>query len=204
MISRKHRFIYIHIPKTGGNSIQSVLAPYCDDRVVFRKSAGHVIGEDGCQGLDVFNEEMGFVSPIHKHASIADYFARIGESIASYFIFASIRNPWDRVISRTAFATPGGIRSGVLLKREDLLLPRPMTDYVSLNGAIALQETIRFERMQADFDRVCDRIGIDRAVLPHKNRSVRGSYAECYSDESIAYVRDSFKADIDAFGYDFM
>ncbi len=203
MISRKYKFIYIHIPKTGGNSIQSVLAPYCDDRVVFRRSSGNVVEEDGFQGLDVFNDTIGFKDPQHKHASIADYFEKLGDDIHSFFIFTSIRNPWDRVISRTAFATPGGIKAEGVVPLEALLLPRPMTDYVSLNGTVTLHDMIRFEKMQEDFDRICDRIGIEKMTLPHKNRSVRGDYTDLYTDESITFVHEKFKTDIEYFGYSF-
>jgi len=31
MISRRYKFIYVHIPKTGGTTIQSVLLPFSDD-----------------------------------------------------------------------------------------------------------------------------------------------------------------------------
>lgn len=31
LISTKHRFVFIHVPKTGGSSITAALAPYLDD-----------------------------------------------------------------------------------------------------------------------------------------------------------------------------
>jgi hypothetical protein len=106
MISSRFKFIYIHIPKTGGNSIQAALEPYADDRLVFRPSIGNVVAEDGEQGLDVFNESLGFQRREHKHASLKDYYDVLGDEINSYFVFTSVRNPWDRTVSMTAFLTP--------------------------------------------------------------------------------------------------
>jgi hypothetical protein len=33
LISLRHRFLFVHIPKTAGNSIQSVLRSYYDDEL---------------------------------------------------------------------------------------------------------------------------------------------------------------------------
>jgi hypothetical protein len=32
MISTSHQFLFVHIPKTGGNSIQTILLPFSDDQ----------------------------------------------------------------------------------------------------------------------------------------------------------------------------
>ena len=34
MISFKHKFIFIHAPKTAGNAIQNVLQKYSDDEII--------------------------------------------------------------------------------------------------------------------------------------------------------------------------
>lgn len=78
-----------------------------------------------------------------------------------------------------------------------------MVDYVTLNGVVTLDDVIRFESLQEDFGRICGRLGLDVVELPHKNRSIRGSYTEAYTDESAEFVREKFKADIEYFGYSF-
>lgn len=34
MLSTSHNFLFIHVPKTGGNSLQNVLSEYADDKIV--------------------------------------------------------------------------------------------------------------------------------------------------------------------------
>ena len=202
MISKKYKFIYIHIPKTGGNSIQTALAPYADDRLFFRKSIGNIVDEDGLQGLSVFNDELGFTDSSVKHATISHYHHKLGNEIYSYFIFASIRNPWDRVVSQTAFFSKTNLPLSPLAI-EELNLPSPMVDYLSVDGRILVGDFIRFESLQYDFNRVCERLGIEKIRLPHKNRSNRSGFSNYYSNESRIYVQEKFKSDIDVFGYAF-
>lgn len=202
MISKKYRFIYIHIPKTGGNSLQSALGPYSDDKLVFRKSIGAVVNEDGLQGLDVFNEELGLNDPKHKHASIQDYYSILGDEIYSYYIFTSVRNPWDRVISQTAFLSKGALPIRKLAI-DELSLPNLMVDYVSINGRVVINESVRFENLKSDFARLCRRLGLPELDIPHKNRSLRDDYRKYYSDDMVDYVAEKYKLDIDYFGYNY-
>ena len=87
MISTERKFIYIHVPKTGGNSIQTALQPFSDDKKV---ASGH---QDGIDRFDI----AGPATP-SKHASLASYRDLLGD-ISQYFVFHSARHPFDRAIS---------------------------------------------------------------------------------------------------------
>lgn len=203
LISHHLKFIYVHIPKTGGNSIQTVLGPHSSDRLVYRPSVGQVLEEDGTQGLDVINEELGFVTGSHKHAAISDYAAALGRSLGDYRVLCSVRNPWDRVISYTAFGTPGGLAVGRTLRPDELRLPRRQVDYLTLDGNVSADHVIRFERLNEDLGRVCAHLGIPCCSPPHKNRSRRDDYRLYYTDETADYVAMRYRDDITRFGYRF-
>ena len=70
------------------------------------------------------------------------------------------------------------------------------------HGNVIVDFVGRFESLEADFNKVCDMIGVNRE-LPHVNRSVRTDYREYYTDETRAIVGSIAQADIEMFGYEF-
>ena len=60
----------------------------------------------------------------------------------------------------------------------------------------------RFERLESDFRRICETLGID-ATLPSLNVSQRRPYREYFDDESRRIVATRYRDDIETFGYEF-
>ena len=53
MIGTSRSFLFIHIPKTGGNSIASALEPWADDQRVING------GQDGVDRFELRNKDLG-------------------------------------------------------------------------------------------------------------------------------------------------
>jgi hypothetical protein len=91
MISLAKKFIFVHMPKTGGNSLQTILRKYSEDTYVVSGK------KDGINRFGIVNEKYG----TKKHSTLSEYKAAMEpELYDSMFKFAVVRNPWDRVISR--------------------------------------------------------------------------------------------------------
>lgn len=142
-----------------------------------------------------------------KHFVCNDYITHHGEKIFNeYFVFGFVRNPWDRAISRIMYRNKRYNRpmeiSLQLLKKE-CRMNRPLYGDFFVNEICAADFIGKFENLQQDFNTVCDKIGIPRQKLPHKNKTNHKHYTEYYDDETREIVAQKYARDIECFGYKF-
>lgn len=202
MISFKHRFIFIHIPKTGGTSVTKVLEKYSEDKFVFGTSPGHILNEDGSQGVTVegvFSKKFT-QSDYYLHASFEDLYHLFGKSINKFFTFTVVRNPYDRVISHSIFTLGEG---KVPLQLQNFTLPRPQLEYIKLKDQIMVENIIRFENFQSDFDKICEKLKIPKVALPHMKKSKESGYRQYYTEATRKMIHRMYQDEIDYFGYEF-
>ncbi|MGH6870204.1 MAG: sulfotransferase family 2 domain-containing protein [Rhizomicrobium sp.] len=190
IVSASRRFVFAHVPKTGGISIRAALAPFADESL-----------------------------RLPAHETLAGLAARLPQT-RGHFKFAFVRNPWDRLVSFYAYArrflarTLPGLQT---LSFEDMLRAldrhedwthdvhafRPQSDFVrGADGAPLADFVGRFERLETDFDLACARAGI-AARLTHRNASDHRPYAACYTAWSRDFVAARYRTDIEAFDYRF-
>lgn len=89
MLLSRHRLIFIHIQKTGGNSLSHLLLPLSDDQMTVDRH------QDG-------QNRFGIAGPVttRKHMNLDEYHAALGaEAFKGYRIVACGRDPLDRAIS---------------------------------------------------------------------------------------------------------
>lgn len=89
VISIEHNWLFIHIPKTGGNSLQSVLWHASEDRLL---SGGFR------DGIERFELQGRYTS--RKHATLQEYANVLPPEIFERLLkFTIVRDPWARAIS---------------------------------------------------------------------------------------------------------
>jgi hypothetical protein len=201
MISLKHNFLYVHIPKTAGNAVQNILRHYSEDRIVCVTPL-----QDGVERFEVRNDQF----KIEKHSTLEDYRRELGDAqLARLFKFCCVRNPWERAIS--FYFSPH--RGAVEWDREAFirLVPKimPASGFVTLRNSKKktpfenVDCVIRYEHLNDDFKEVCTRLGIPAEELPVRNKSTRRHFSEYYDRELTELVRRHFREDIEHFGYTF-
>jgi Sulfotransferase family len=187
--SRKKRFIFVHVPKVAGTSIQNALKPY-----------------DDCRHLK---------APT-KHEPISSFLARVGDPFPSFLKFAFFRNPWDRMASFFQYAKgrvpefPDTFDTFLrdLQDGKDYAVKfhsvRPQLDFVTnVSGEIIVDFIGSFEHLERDYEEVCSEIGI-KAPLGHFHASRRErSYRELYDTWSRDFISNRYEREIEQFGFRF-
>ncbi len=200
MISFQKRFLFVHIPKTAGNSIQSILRDYSEDELVALRGE-----QDGIERFGLRNPKY----KIKKHSTLADYKAALGEvQFGDLYKFTCVRNPWDRMVSY--YFTPTQNRAAWDRKkfRKAIVKALSVADYLRLDKVEEdpfgnVDYVMRFENLADDFRTVCGTLSISPTTLPRYNRSSREHYSKYYDGELRELVRARFAAEIERFGYIF-
>jgi len=200
MISISHNWLFIHIPRTGGNSVQSVLAFYSEDRLT------HSVFQDGINRFGVHGPYTG-----NKHFRLQDYADAVPPEIFSkLFKFTVVRDPWARAISW--FFTPlKWISAGRQPRwstdefRRDIEHMPSMAQMLKVNGSLGrLDMLLRFETLVTDFTALTARLGIE-TTLPHRNKGYSPQNWKHYylmSPDLVDLVAERFSEDIQIFDYD--
>lgn len=216
LLSVKHRFLFVHIAKTGGTSVRASLQPlrrhdpwswlmYLCNR--FSHLSGHRIA-----------------TKLPRHAKIVAAKELLPKEFFDQLLkFAFVRNPWDLQVS--SFHHIRRERPHLMRDNEDFAAflqwkldpKRPyqyhldtsielQTDYlIDLHGKLVVDFIGRYEDLEKDFAEVCRRIGIAQPNLAHKRKATdrRQDYRSYYSDETAELVACHFRRDIELLGYGF-
>lgn len=200
MISTERNFLLIHVPKTGGSSVQKVLLPYSDSKMVIYHPEGTAF-----EDVELFDIHQMGNGIVHKHASLTRMRTIFGpEVIDPLFKAMLVRNPWDRVIS--FLHSPHWRPTERLLTEEGFLdfihadFVFPLEHYADLDD---IDFFLRFEHLEADFQTFCEKIDVTGLTLPHLLKGNHGAYQNYYTDRTREAVATRFAQEIERFGYAF-
>ena len=227
MICREYNCLFVHIPKTAGQSIEQY----------FMSRLGLDWQADRDQLLMGRNTDPDCGTQKLAHLTASEYLScghLDGENFTRFYKFAFVRNPYARLVSEYLYRnyfSHRSFRDFVLNK-----LPPPgwddqyrhiMPQYDFLhdgNGRLLVDFVGRFESLQDDFKRVCAHLGLEDSELPHRNPSRKASrnrkrrirnalyrngenhkrvYVDFYDGQTREYVAEMYRRDLDAFGYRF-
>lgn len=209
-LSFSKNFLFVHISKTAGASVATMLKPYTSRpaKTQYRRLLSH---------LPVREDPHKARLPMHCTAALAK--RKLGDEFFSgLYKFAFVRNPYDWMVSRYEFIRqsdhhhrhhrvrdldfPKFVQwqcNGLLGRRRDqchFLLSR--------SGELLVDDIFRFETLEQDIAILCEKLGIDGPEdMPHRHRTVRKPYQEYYTKAERDAVARAFVRDIERFGYSF-
>lgn len=215
MISYKHKCIFVHIPKTGGSSVERIIWPSPKDRTISNLWMGYVkpyfnkYQTGGMQHL--------LASQIKNEVKDMDF--------SSFFKFSIVRNPFDKVISQFHYMkTRKDLRDFIGMKDNDdfktylHLIQRKLHVQWEHQHRFILDEDEnllvdyigKFENFETDVRNILKKIKRDRIFglinrkIPHENKSEnRKDYRSYYNEETIDIVSKIYQKDIKQFNYKF-
>ena len=205
LISDSHKFIFVHVRKAAGSSIRDTLEPL-----------SLVKPTDTWSKLKsrFFNVETDYHKyAFRQHDDINAAKRLMPEDLfESYFKFAFVRNPWDRLVSEYEFIrrrSDHGRHSKVIKMDFDKYIvyqsrrfdAHQINMLADKNGKVLMDFVGKFENLQDDWNRVTEKLGIKNKELSHRKKAGIKDYSSYYTPETRALVGELWKKDIEAFGY---
>ena len=213
ILSTANRFIFIHVPKAAGTSINSALSlhdvffPVRDATLAAREQ--HAVKT----GLSADAAKLG------EHAAAKQFISVLGRAAyGDYFSFGFVRNPWDvavswfhyRLINDRVAGHKQAEAAGTFETYVKRVLAAPDgAQWVGLqhpfviDGAwdLAVKFVGRYEALADDFAAVAATLGIKTLELDRFNQSYHAPWPGLYTPDTFAIVGSLVARDAALFGY---
>jgi hypothetical protein len=228
MISHKHKAVFVHIPKCGGQSIERVFVE--DNNLTWESRAPLLLRENN-------NELIG--PPRLAHLGYEEY-AKCGyaseEIMSEYRTFTVVRNPYKRLESLYRYLGHNCsvnfekfvdiIKNEVSANGSLYWFVKPQSDYIcDESGNVLVDEVFHLESLSQSMPAFLKKFGISINEIPHTNKSkpknflrqnyTRFTYALAgqfswswavdsmviWNDYTIRTVDEIYKNDFETLGY---
>jgi hypothetical protein len=178
LISKEKKFLFIHIPRTGGSSLREYLLNSVPD----------------CQPLQL------------QHCGVHTEGEAFFEQYKDYCIFTVIRNPWERLYSwyrlmikyQLAANEPVGSFSHFVthhssftrMNEQDRFCFNQLDYIQSLSGQVLTNKIVRFEHYQDDINHLFEQLGLSKNQIPWLNAAEELLAEDDYTDACSNEVKD--------------
>jgi len=209
VISHPHKTIFVHIPKCGGQSIESC---FLEDLGLDWESRAPLLLRPNK------NPRNGPPRLAHLCArEYIQYWYATPEMFASYYTFALLRDPVDRALSIYNYLAPKRYGRRISFDRflgtwlpeqlgkagraetrgRKFYFVRPQVDFVlDANGEVMVQDLILLDRLADHYPRIAAKAGL-RSPLGHQNKSTKTVTRKDLTPAHHDAIREMYAADFD-------
>lgn len=230
IISHKHKFIFIKVPKTASTSVELYLSLFCGPQDIITKETTRDVKKLRTKTPQNYR---GFFNPLpdfrfcnnrfflkntgrfmlgfkyYDHIPAELVLARIGKKTwNSYFKFCFERNPWDKAVSafywRKRLNKKGEQNFNMFINQQRF---PSHYDLYCVDQCPDMDFIGRYENLSSDMESVCEKIGIpfDPNKFPRTKAHTRPnvSWRNMYTPELARIVAKVCHREIKEFGYTF-
>lgn len=198
MIDHKYKCIFIHLPKTGGSSVETLFnwkGQRHDTLQDYVNNFGENVVRDYFKFSLVRNPWDMMVSWYFFHGKTTEsgklnlgdmYYPKNKEGFLKW-IKGGMDSHWNWINSENWRYTNSLQNSSFIKNKQNINL-----DFIG-----------KFENLGADVRRVCSIVGLPLAPLPHTNKSQRKDYYHYYNHMGMDIIKRKYFGYIKDFGYSF-
>lgn len=185
MVNHEHKFIFIHINKCGGTTIDTLFSG---------DFAGHT---------KAFDYKKQYPTEFKNYFKFT-FIRNPWDRVVSFYHY-QIKRKWDYYPFDETIPFKEFVKNWLKqMPRQTTLNTHPCYDWISdEHDELIIDFVGRVENFQKDFDIVCEKIGIPQCKLPHNNKTNHKHYTEYYDEETKEIVAEKYAKDIKYFGYKF-
>lgn len=179
-------WVFIHINKTGGSSIEKALGAGLDHSTALEK----------CQQLGAAAWQRKFTFTIVRNP---------WDKVVSHYHYRVKTNQTglgEQPIDFSEWVYRCYVERDPTYYDQPRMFMSQRQWLVDESDQLLVEFVGRFENLQQDFARISERINV-KAKLGHAKPSGRGGYRDYYDAQTRDIVAEAFAADLESFGYSF-
>jgi hypothetical protein len=213
VINDRRKAIFIHIPKTGGISVERSI----------HKALG---GDEKIKYGQLINQPPKIeqnIPALGLHSALRDYRRYFGQEINDFYIFSIVRNPWRRMVSHYEYLVTTMFNRRVdtynqldfpkfvQVYKTRLLaysLPYGYDTFLKDDYGTQLNKVIKLENINEDLPIVGDEIKLEITEVLHMNptnpkQKEHSNWKDYYNPGLRDRVYKMFENDIKKYNYEF-
>ncbi|NOH29032.1 sulfotransferase family 2 domain-containing protein [Vibrio mediterranei] len=210
LYSKSKKFLFIHVPKTGGTSLVKAMKKDCDRAFLPLRMIGYYFDDRGIKLPRSTYNILGY--PYHVKADILSDMWK--EHYDELYKFAFVRNPWDIAVSEYFYIKRKKVHPihkvvnqmpdfEYYLKWKVENYNRDQSEWVcDENDNLLVDFLGRFENYENDARKILKKFGY-KSEVPKENVTKKKGYQSYYTDKMAEIVSEMNKRDITNFGYEF-
>jgi chondroitin 4-sulfotransferase 11 len=189
-ISHSYKCIFIHVPKCGGTSINNIIDP--------------------SQTKPSCNCRRGQIVNKHDHTSAESIKNTNGQVFDSYYKFAFVRNPYDKLVSEYYWAGKDKILTfekfiytlESSVRRGELHYKQQYKFLCDANNKLLIPESniFKYENYEQNIKTLQDTLKIDKEIKKF-NSNKHESYDKYFTPRLYEIVNQLYAKDFEMFGY---